>query len=82
MEIKELKEKIEELRKEIIKHCYRYYVKSRPTILDYAFDMRFKELQRLEEELEESTGELPPDDSPTQMIWGSLEDQYPDWAKE
>lgn len=68
--------KIEELRRELIKYCYWYYVKSQPLISDYNYDMRFKELEKLEEGLEEI-----PKDSPSQVIWGDSESQYPDWAK-
>ena len=62
-----------ELKRYLIKCCYWYYVKSDPLISDYEFDMKFKELQRLENGADE--------DSPTQIIWGEQEEQYPDWAK-
>ena len=41
------KEQIELLRKELETHNYNYYVLSNPTISDYEFDCKLKELQRL-----------------------------------
>lgn len=61
----------------LIRCCYHYYVLSSPIITDYEFDMEFKRLQKLEEELGKADA-----DSPTQKIWGDLADQYPEWAKE
>jgi NAD-dependent DNA ligase len=52
-------------------------VKAQPIITDYEFDMEFKRLQKMEEE----SGQAEKD-SPTQMIWGDGESQYPDWVKE
>ncbi len=43
-----IKEKIEELRRELREHNHNYYVLDNPTISDYDFDMKLKELQRLE----------------------------------
>lgn len=43
------KEKIESLRKELREHNHQYYVLDNPTISDYDFDMKLKELQMLEE---------------------------------
>jgi len=43
------KEKIESLRTELREHNYNYYVLDKPTISDYDFDMKLKELQALEE---------------------------------
>lgn len=40
--------KIEELRKELHEHNYRYFVLNQPTISDYEFDIKLKELQALE----------------------------------
>jgi NAD-dependent DNA ligase len=52
-------------------------VKVQPIIIDYEFDMEFKRLQKMEEE----SGQVEKD-SPTQMIWGDTESQYPEWVKE
>ena len=41
-------ELIKSLRDELNRHNYNYYVLSAPTISDYDFDMKMKELQRLE----------------------------------
>ncbi len=46
----DIKKKIEALRSELQEHNYRYYVEDNPTISDYEFDMKLKELQKLEEE--------------------------------
>ena len=43
-----IKEKIEELRRELREHNHNYYVLDNPTISDYDFDMKLKELQHLE----------------------------------
>lgn len=42
------KEKIEQLRKEIEQHNYKYYVLHNPDISDWAFDQKMKELEKLE----------------------------------
>ncbi len=44
-----VKEQIESLRAELREHNYNYYVLDNPTISDYDFDMKLKELQALEE---------------------------------
>ena len=61
----------------LIRCCYWYYVKGDPIIRDQEYDMEFKRLQKMEAD----NGEAD-DDSPTQKIWGDLESQYPDWAKQ
>ncbi|MDR1860132.1 MAG: NAD-dependent DNA ligase LigA [Bacteroidales bacterium] len=43
-------QKILGLRKELNEHNYRYYVLSEPSISDYEFDMKLRELERLERE--------------------------------
>ncbi|NDV44038.1 NAD-dependent DNA ligase LigA [Flagellimonas sediminis] len=45
-----IKEKITSLREELQEHNYKYYVLDQPSITDYEFDMKLKELQKLEEE--------------------------------
>ena len=60
----------QQLRKYIIKCCYWYYVKAQPLIPDIEFDKLFKKLQKLEEQCEIDLT------SPTQMIYGGLEEQY------
>ena len=45
-----IEEQIKSLRDELDRHNYNYYVLSNPTISDLEFDMKMKELQKLEEE--------------------------------
>jgi DNA ligase (NAD+) len=45
----EIEQKIENLRKALREHNYNYYVLDNPTISDFEFDMKLKELQALEE---------------------------------
>jgi len=45
-----VKAKIENLREELRKHNYNYYVLDNATISDYEFDIQLKELQALEAE--------------------------------
>ena len=45
-----IKAHIESLRKELREHNYNYYVLDNPTITDYEFDVKLKELQALEEQ--------------------------------
>ncbi len=46
----DIKNKIEALREELREHNYKYYVLDSPTISDYEFDMKLKELQALEDQ--------------------------------
>ena len=48
MDKKEAQNKINRLRKELEEHNYNYYVLNQPTISDYEFDMKLKELEKLE----------------------------------
>jgi DNA ligase (NAD+) len=45
-----VEEQIKRLREELHEHNYNYYVLDAPVISDYDFDMKLKELQKLEEE--------------------------------
>lgn len=74
--------KIECHKRFLIRCCYWYYVKADPMISDRVYDLMFNELQSWERCRQADTGVEPDTDSPTQMIWGDLYDQYPDWAKE
>jgi len=56
--------RIKELRPELDEHNYRYYVLAQPVISDYDFDMKLKELEKLEAEFPE----LADPNSPTQRI--------------
>lgn len=46
----DIQQKITSLREELSEHNYRYYVLDQPSITDYEFDMKLKELQQLEAE--------------------------------
>ncbi|CAL2083583.1 NAD-dependent DNA ligase LigA [Tenacibaculum sp. 190524A05c] len=63
-----IKEKIESLREELNKHNYNYYVLDNATISDYEFDIKLKELEKLEEEHPEFFDE----NSPTQRVGGQI----------
>ena len=63
-----ISEKISSLRKEIEEHNRRYYDLDDPSISDYEFDMKLKEL----EELEKVNPELFETNSPTQKVGGSV----------
>jgi len=58
------KERIEELRKQINYHNYRYYVLDSPEVSDAEYDLLMKELKQLEEE----HPQLVTPDSPTQRV--------------
>ena len=61
-----LEEEIKNLRDEINRHSYNYYVNDNPTISDYEYDTLFKRLQAIEAE----HPELITPDSPTQRVGG------------
>ncbi len=56
--------KIKELRQELEEHNYNYYVLNQPVISDYDFDMKLKELEKLEAEFPE----FADPNSPTQRV--------------
>ena len=60
--------KIEVLRKELNTHNYNYYVLDNPTISDYEFDIKLKELQ----ELEAKHPEFYDANSPTLRVGGTV----------
>jgi DNA ligase (NAD+) len=60
----DIKRRIEELRREIEQHNYRYYVLSEPIISDRKYDSLFREL----EELEKANPQFYSPDSPTQRV--------------
>jgi len=59
---------IQALREVLNQHNYNYYVLDNPTISDYEFDLKLKELQALEEQHPEYFDE----DSPTQRVGGAV----------
>ncbi|OEF99464.1 DNA ligase (NAD(+)) LigA [Vulcanibacillus modesticaldus] len=72
MDKQQIKQRIEELRKNIEKYNYEYYVLDRPTISDYQFDLLMKELI----ELEEKHPEFITPDSPSQKVGGEPLDHF------
>ncbi|GGC92141.1 DNA ligase [Flavobacterium lutivivi] len=65
MEISQL---IQSLRDELNQHNYNYYVLDKPTISDFEFDQKLKQLQ----ELEEKHPELYDENSPTLRVGGTI----------
>ena len=63
-----IKEKIEALREELREHNYKYYVLASPSISDYEFDMKLKELQALEDQYPEFMDAT----SPTMRVGGTV----------
>ncbi|MCM1345991.1 MAG: NAD-dependent DNA ligase LigA [Bacteroides sp.] len=66
------KEQIEQLREELHKHNYNYYVLSSPTISDYDFDMMLKQLQELETRFPQYADE----NSPTQRVGSDINQSF------
>ena len=61
-------ETIQSLREELNQHNYNYYVLDKPTISDFEFDTKLKQLQ----ELEAQHPELYDDNSPTVRVGGAV----------
>jgi DNA ligase (NAD+) len=59
---------IQKLREELNQHNYNYYVLDTPTISDFEFDLKLKQLQ----ELENKHPEYFDDNSPTQRVGGTI----------
>lgn len=70
---KEIREKVENLRKVINYHNYRYYVLADPEITDAEYDVLYQELKQLEEKYPE----LQDPNSPTQKIGGPPLKEFP-----
>lgn len=64
----EIQTKIQQLREELNQHNHNYYVLDRPTISDFEFDVKLKELQNLELYHPEFFDE----NSPTQRVGGTI----------
>ena len=64
--------RIEQLRKELHEHNYRYYVLNQPTIGDQEFDFMMHELQ----DLEARHPELSDPNSPTQRVGSDLNQEF------
>ncbi len=71
MDKKEAQNKTEQLRKELEEHNYNYYVLNRPVISDFEFDMKMKELEKLENEFQ-----LFDPNSPTQRVGSDINKEF------
>lgn len=69
---KDLNKKIEQLRDEIRRHDYLYYVLNQPEISDQQYDKLFTELK----DLEKNNPELITEDSPTQRVSGQPLEEF------
>ena len=67
-----IQQQIEALRKELAEHNHRYYVLSQPVISDYDFDMKLKELEKLEME----NPEFFDLNSPTQRVGSDINQEF------
>ncbi|MDX1284429.1 MAG: NAD-dependent DNA ligase LigA, partial [Draconibacterium sp.] len=72
MNSEEAKKKIEQLRTELAEHNYKYYVLAQPEISDFDFDMKLKELEKLETEFPE----FDDPNSPTQRVGSDLSSDF------
>lgn len=64
----ETQQRIEQLRQELELHNYNYYVVDHPTISDFEFDNKLKELQ----DLENKNPQFFDENSPTQRVGGAI----------
>lgn len=69
---KSAKQRIDELRKELDEHNYRYYVLADPAISDFEFDKKLEELTKLETEHPEFFSA----ESPTQRVGGTVTKEF------
>ncbi len=72
MNKQEIKQKIEQLRKQLHQYNYNYYVLSQPTISDYDFDMLLNELI----DLEQKNPEFADANSPTQRVGSDINTEF------
>ena len=68
----EIKQKIDDLREQLHKWNYEYYVLNQPTVDDYTFDQKLKELEKLEFE----HPEFADPNSPTVRVGGQASDKF------
>jgi DNA ligase (NAD+) len=66
------KQRAEQLRRELNRHIYLYYVKNENEISDYEYDMLMRELKGIEEEYPS----LLTDDSPTHRVGGQADSTF------
>jgi len=67
-----IEQKIKSLRVELNEHNYNYYVLDNPTISDYEFDLKLKELEKLETE----HPQFFDSNSPTQRVGGEVTKKF------
>ncbi|MDF3078266.1 MAG: ligA [Sphingobacteriaceae bacterium] len=72
MSLFDAKERMDALVKELSQHNYNYYVLAQPTISDYDFDQKLRELA----ELEKRYPEYQDTDSPTQKVGGEITKEF------
>lgn len=72
MQEKEIKERIEQLSKELQQHNFNYYQADAPAISDYEFDQLLKELQKLEDVYPQYADE----NSPTKRVGGAVTKKF------
>lgn len=72
MSLFEIKKRMDALVKELNQHNYNYYVLAQPTISDYDFDIKLKELEALEKQYPEYQDE----DSPSQKVGGDITKKF------
>ncbi len=68
----DVRRRVDDLRRELEEHAYRYYILDRPTVSDAEYDRLMRELQALE-------GEFPAlvaPDSPTQKVAGTFDTRF------
>ncbi|WP_347841267.1 NAD-dependent DNA ligase LigA [uncultured Draconibacterium sp.] len=63
--------RIKELQAELAEHNYKYYVLAQPSISDFDFDMKLKELERLEKQYK-----INDPNSPTQRVGSDLSTDF------
>jgi DNA ligase (NAD+) len=66
------RERIEELRRELHRHNYLYYVKAEPAISDFQFDLLLQELATLEKRFPE----FDDDNSPTKRVGSDISEGF------
>ncbi|QGY46837.1 NAD-dependent DNA ligase LigA [Maribellus comscasis] len=72
MNREEAQKKIEQLREELEEHNYNYYVLNQPVISDFEFDMKMKELEKLEKDFPEFA-DL---NSPSQRVGSDINKEF------
>ena len=68
-----IQHKIEELREELHQHNYNYYILDEPSVSDFEFDIKLKELQ----DLESKHPQFADPNSPTLRVGGGVTKNFP-----